>query len=219
MSENLGPIHYMMYEKIKFQDKITSYLLGGKTDKVDEIARAVENKPLDQLIDTDNIHGWLDSKIDVVEKRLNYALKVSKKPKEKLFDLGKKVANGKDFSDYESIFQDLNLYLLDGMPCDRGLSAQVDDGNLYLITTNNLHSKYENEDIRPEDSLANVCEGGHDHESHESFEITSKKPDDLKEEKSTYHEYRYEFLKGYFYDSPYKVELINGINYKISKRI
>lgn len=69
MSENLGPIHYMMYEKIKFQDKITSYLLDGKTDKVDEIARAVENKPLDQLIDTDNIHGWLDSKIDVVEKK------------------------------------------------------------------------------------------------------------------------------------------------------
>ena len=223
MSENLGPIHYMMYEKIKFQDKITSYLLDGKTDKVDEIARPVENKPLDQLIDTDNIHGWLDSKIDVVEKRLNYALKVSKKPKEKLFDLGKKVANGKDFSDYESIFQDLNLYLLDGMPCDRGLSAQVDDGNLYLITTNNLHSKYENEDIRPEDSLANVCEGGHEHDHHENFEVSERNQINLenksKNEKSTYHNFRYEFLKGYFSNSPYDVEMVNGVNFRIFNRV
>ena len=36
MSEFLGPIHYMMYEKIKFQDKITDFLLDGKTEEIDE---------------------------------------------------------------------------------------------------------------------------------------------------------------------------------------
>ena len=36
MSEFLGPIHYMMYEKIKFQDKITNFLLDGNTKEIDE---------------------------------------------------------------------------------------------------------------------------------------------------------------------------------------
>ena len=81
MSENLGPIHYMMYEKIKFQDKITNYLLDGDTSKVDKINKAVSTDPLEDLIDQENIHGWLDSKIDVVENRLNYALNNSENTK------------------------------------------------------------------------------------------------------------------------------------------
>ena len=219
MSNNLGPIHYMMYDKIKFQDKITKYLLDNDTSEIDKVIKPVEDKPLDELIDQSNIHGWLDSKIDVVEKRLNYALKMANNPKERMFDFGKEIGSKKNFLDFENVFRDLNLHLLDGMPCDNGLSAQVDDqGNLYLITNNNLHSKYENEDINPEDSLANVCEGEHDHDHHESFEISKDKPIDLKEEKSSYHDYRYEFLKGYFSNSPYKVEMANGINYKISER-
>lgn len=216
MSKNLGPIHFMMYDKIKFQDKITSYLLDGDTSEVDKINEPVSTEPLENLIDQENIHGWLDSKIDVVEKRLNYAINHSTNTKEKLYEFGKINAEGKDFSDFNGVFTDLNMLLLDGMPCDNGLSAQIDDmGNLYLITNQNLHSKYENQDINPEDARNNVCEGGHDHDHHESFEISNKEDINLKSENSSYHDYRYEFLRGYFSDSPYDVEMVNGINYRI----
>lgn len=216
MSENLGPIHYMMYKKIKFQDDITDYLLENDTSKVDKLNEPVSREPLESLIDQDNIHGWLDSKIDVVENRLNYALNNSKNTKEKMYEFGKENAKGKNFDDFNSVFTDLNMLLLDGMPCDRGLSAQIDDkGDLYLITNTNLHSKYENQNINPEDARDNTCAGGHDHDHHESFEVASNDNIDLKSEKSSYHDYRYEFLKGYFADSPYNVEMINGINYRI----
>ena len=216
MSENLGPIHYMMYDKIKFQDEITNYLLEGDTSKVDKINKPVSKEPLENLIDQANIHGWLDSKIDVVENRLNYALNHSNNTKEKMYEFGKINAKGKDFSNFNTLFTDLNMLLLDGMPCDRGLSAQVDEkGDLYLITNTNLHSKYENQNINPEDARDNTCAGGHDHDHHESFEVSSNDNIDLKGENSTYHDYRYEFLKGYFADSPYEVEMVNGINYRI----
>ncbi len=216
MSENLGPIHYMMYDKIKFQDEITNYLLEGDTSKVDKINKPVSKEPLENLIDQDNIHGWLDSKIDVVENRLNYALNHSNNTKEKMYEFGKINAKGKDFSNFNTLFTDLNMLLLDGMPCDRGLSAQVDEkGDLYLITNTNLHSKYENQNINPEDARDNTCAGGHDHDHHESFEVANNDNINLKKENSSYHDYRYEFLKGYFADSPYEVEMVNGINYRI----
>ncbi|MFO3717215.1 hypothetical protein AB9Q04_02475 [Anaerococcus sp. ENR1011] len=216
MSENLGPIHYMMYEKIKFQDEITNYLLEGDTSEVDKLNKPVSKEPLENLIDQANIHGWLDSKIDVVENRLNYALNNSENTKEKMYEFGKENAKGKNFDDFNSVFSDLNMLLLDGMPCDRGLSAQVDEkGDLYLITNTNLHSKYENQNINPEDARDNTCAGGHDHDHHESFEVANNDNINLKEENSSYHDYRYEFLKGYFSDSPYDVEMINGINYRI----
>lgn len=216
MSEFLGPIHYMMYDKIKFQDEITNYLLDGDSSEVDKVNKPVSTDSLENLIDQDNIHGWLDSRIDIVESRLNYALHHSENPKEKMYQLGEESAKGKDFSDYNAVFSDLNKLLLDGMPCDNGLAAQVDDkGDLYLITNNNMHSKYENKNIDPKDSLDNTCEGGHGHDHHENFEVAEDETISLKSENSNYHEYRYEFLKGYFANSPYNVEMINGINYRI----
>lgn len=215
MSENLGPIHYLMYEKIKFQDDITDFLMDGNFSQIDY--KPVSKKPLEEILDSENIHGFLQEKIDIVETRLAKALTLCKNPSEKLFDLGKSCAKDKDFSSFEKIFTDLNNYLLDGMPCDRGLSAVLDDGDLYLITNNNLHKKYEDE-INLEDSKNATCEGGHSHDHHESFEIGNDEIGALKNEESSYHKYRLDFLKGYFSESPYEVSLVNGINYKISKK-
>ena len=214
MSKTLGPIHYMMYEKIKFQDKITDYLMDGHIQDIKP--NPVSTKPLEEILDQENIHGYLQEKIDIVETRLAKALKLAKDPDEKLYNLGQECGKDKDFSSFEQVFRDLNTYLLDGMPCDQGLSAMVDEDSLYLITNNNLHSKYDDE-IDLEKSKEATCEGGHGHDHHESFEIQEGNLD-LKEEQSTYHTHRLAFLKGYFSDSPYDVELINGINYKISPR-
>lgn len=208
----------MMYDKIKFQDKITNFLLDGNTKKIDEKIEPVSTDSLENLIDQENIHGWLDSRIDVVENRLAYAIKNSTNTKEKLFDFGKKMAQGKSFDNFNDIFTDLNMYLLDGMPCDNGLSASIDqNGDLYLITNINLHEKYFEDFINPEDSLGNTCEGGHGHDHHEAFEVSTN-GFELKEENSPYHLYRYEFLKGYFDDSDYEVDLVGGINYRIHKK-
>ncbi|MDY3006130.1 hypothetical protein [Anaerococcus porci] len=218
MSEFLGPIHYMMYDKIKFQDEITNYLLDGNTEKLDKQIKAVSRESLDTLIDQENIHGWLDSKIDVVENRLAYAIKNSDNAKGKLFEFGKKKAKDKCFDNFNDIFSDLNMYLLDGMPCDNGLSASIDkNGDLFLITNVNCHEKYFKNFVNPEDSLNNTCEGGHSHDHHESFEINTK-DFELRVENSPYHLYRYEFLKGYFDESDYQVDLVGGINYRIYKK-
>lgn len=218
MSKFLGPIHFMMYDKIKFQDEITNFLLDGDTSKLDEKIAPVSTDNLENLIDQENIHGWLDSKIDVVENRLAYAIKNSTNTKEKLFEFGKKMAQGKSFDNFNDIFSDLNMFLLDGMPCDNGLSASIDqNGDLYLITNVNLHEKYFEDFINPEDSLDNTCEGGHSHDHHEAFEVNTN-GFDLKTEDSPYHLYRYEFLKGYFANSDYEVDLVGGINYRIYKK-
>lgn len=217
MSKTLGPIHYNMYEKIKFQDVITSFLMDGQTEIIDNKIPPVSNEPLETIIDQENIHGYLASKIDIVENRLSMALNLSKNPEEKLYNLGQKMSDNKNFNSYEELFSDLNMYLLDGMPCDNGLSAMMGDDGLYLVTNVNLHKKYDSF-IDPKDSLNNTCEGGHDHDHHESFEIKDEEKINMKKENSTYHEYRYEFLKGYFSNTDYNVDLVDGINYKIYKK-
>lgn len=215
MSKTLGPIHYLMYEKIKFQDKISDFILDGDCSKIE--LKPVSTKPLEEILDQENIHGYLQEKIDIVESRLAKALSLCKNPSEKLFKLGQECGKSKDFSSFEQIFTDLNYYLLDGMPCDQGLSAVLNQGSLYLITNTNLHKKYE-EEINLENSRNASCEGGHSHDSHESFEVGAGVVNDLKTEESTYHKYRLDFLKGYFSESPYDVCLVNGINYKITKK-
>ncbi|MDO4594650.1 MAG: hypothetical protein Q4B52_04660 [Tissierellia bacterium] len=220
MSSTLGPIHYMMYEKIKFQDIITDYLMDHDTREIDKIQKPVSTDDLSSLIDQENIHGWLSSRIDMVEKRLALAFKLSKNPKQKMYELGRKKGENKDFSSLSIIFKTLNYYLLDGMPCDNGMMPQVDDENsLYLITNNNLHTQYyENDDINPNDSLDDTCAGGHSHDHHENFELHHGQINLDDNETDLYHQMRYEFLKGYFENSPYKVEIVNGISYKISDK-
>lgn len=215
MSKTLGPIHYLMYEKIKFQDKITDFLMDGDFSQIKY--KPVSKRPLDEILDQENIHGFLQEKIDIVESRLAQALNLCENPSEKLYKLGQECGKRKDFSSFEEIFTDLNTYLLDGMPCDQGLSAVLDGEILYLITNNNLHKKYEDE-INLENSRNASCQGGHDHDHHESFELGNGEISELKTEESTYHKYRLDFLRGYFSQSPYEVDLVNGINYKITKK-
>lgn len=220
MSKNLGPIHYMMYEKIKFQDKITDYIMEGKTEEIDKDFPKVKTDPLEDLVDQENIHGWLSSRIDMVENRLARAINLAENPEEKFYDLGKIEGSKEKLDSFEEVFDKLNLRLLDGMPCDRALRAGMDEeGNLLLITDTNLHQQYENEAINPEDSLTDSCEGGHDHDSHETFEIGKVSGVENKKEKSKYHQMRYEFIKGFLENSPFKAELLDGVNIKIGEEI
>ena len=87
--------------------------------------------PLEDMIDTSNIHGWLQEKIHSAEYRLaTWTVKILEKDscKEKLEDLyinqGLKAADEvimseKVLNNAVDIFNSVNDYILDGMPCDR----------------------------------------------------------------------------------------------------
>lgn len=58
MSKFLGPIHFLMYEKIKFQDRLTASILSKEElDLLNKSIAPVSTDPLDEIIDVDNIHG------------------------------------------------------------------------------------------------------------------------------------------------------------------
>lgn len=218
MSKFLGPIHYMMYDKIKFQDKITESILDKEElEKLNEALPAVEDRPLDEIIDQDNIHGFLSSKIDIVESRLSYALKHGKDVLTKVYEVGKSVAP-ESFLNQEDMFTKLNNYILDGMPCDHALCANLDDDfNLVLSEVSDVHEKYENNplSINPDDSRSNTCEGDHDHDDHESFHVCDGKIDlNSDEEVIDFYLAREAFLKGFFEKSGHEVKRV-GKNFII----
>lgn len=209
MSKFLGPIHYLMYDKIKFQDKITEAILDKEDlDKLNKAIPPVELKALDEIIDQDNIHGFLSSKIDVVESRLSYAIKNGSDVLNKVYKLGESLAP-ESFSNQEDMFTQLNNYILDGMPCDHAMCASLDDdGNLVLSEMEDVHAKYEEDplSINADDSRTNTCEGEHDHDDHESFHVCDAKLNFNSDEKvSNFYLVREAFLKGFFEKSGHEV--------------
>ncbi len=80
MSLFLGPIHYWLYNKIDLQNKIVDNIIEKLNIKdinnyLDNNFGYLENKPLEDMINTENIHGWLQEKVNVVENRLAYVVK------------------------------------------------------------------------------------------------------------------------------------------------
>lgn len=155
MSLFLGPIHYWLYNKIELQNRITENII--KSLNIEEIRKDLDekygyldNKPLEDMIDTQNIHGWLQEKVNVVENRLAYVTKYAldkdikniDKIKEIFFNFGRdiKIDNKEDA---QVIFKAIDDNLLDGMPCDR--AKNVLDKNQDFISFERricVHKKY-----------------------------------------------------------------------------
>lgn len=141
MSLYLGKIHYWLFNKILwFKDLEIEFEKLGKLKGIntEELLKEVTknygervlDKPLEEIIDTSNIHGWLDSKIKISEGRLAEIISVLKKSevsdeeiKSVFKDQGRKAAikdlEKRSLETAEEIFNGLNDYILDGMPCDR----------------------------------------------------------------------------------------------------
>ena len=84
MSAFLGPIHYWLYRKIQLQEELIEALAElSEKEHWEEISKdglrestvRRELRPLNELIDITNIHGWLQERIQDVEGR--YALLVT----------------------------------------------------------------------------------------------------------------------------------------------
>ena len=140
MSAFLGPIHHVMYAKILLQDRISEALLshaeqqGWTTDlraAVDAAAPAAPDRPLEEIINASNIHGWLARAVSGCETRLAaIAATILDGHPECLEPLTAAVyALGAAQTlpaqaDAPAVFDAMTAVLLDGMPCDRPLQVQ-----------------------------------------------------------------------------------------------
>ncbi|MEW9080930.1 hypothetical protein [Terrisporobacter glycolicus] len=143
MSLFLGKIHYWLFNKIlwfeKLEDKIINLAKeeGFEVEKLgaeiqNKYGEKLPNKPLEELIDTSNIHGWLQNQIHCAERRMaawtKLLIEADEKNYSKLEEIYKSqgiVAANEIKSEGrlpftpEELFNCINDYILDGMPCDR----------------------------------------------------------------------------------------------------
>lgn len=143
MSLYLGKIHYWLFNKILWFEGLEEEIInvakyeGLDIDKIskkvnENFGEKLPNKPLEEIIDHNNIHGWLQEKIYSSEKRMatwiNEILKHNKDSINKIeqvyINQGIKAAKETlsqniDVSDASKIYSRINDYILDGMPCDR----------------------------------------------------------------------------------------------------
>lgn len=181
MSLHLGPIHEMMYRKMLRLDLATEALLETLPDekkRLDQVVAPLKREPLEQLIDQDNIHGWLASCIDRAEIRYAFALNCREKDFGQCLEkVGEQWSGDFDCpADIDELFSRVNMILLDGMPCDRALTAYEQDGELVLHQEVPVHHGYAQAalgEMDPELSRAKTCAGNHDHDHHESFDLAT----------------------------------------------
>jgi len=79
MSAFLGPIHFWLYDKIKIQNEIVEEILDYAEKNNENIRSELyakfgdgDLKPLSEVIDVTNIHGWLQERVARVERKLAY---------------------------------------------------------------------------------------------------------------------------------------------------
>lgn len=160
MSAFLGPIHYWLYNKIQLQQAIVDdiYALGKNyglslQEECDSRYGSFENKPLEEMIDHGNIHGWLQERVSQVEYKYAYSVKtLLDQDPTALSQLKELLANkGRELSrtltptlpDAVGMFKVISDNLLDGMPCDHANSI-VDKSEDQIVWKRNLcvHQTY-----------------------------------------------------------------------------
>lgn len=133
MSAFLGPIHFWVYNKIQIQQGIVDNIIEafegmvpGLKEKLDSEYGGTERRPLEQVIDESNIHGWLQKNVTQAEFKLAESVTtiIGKDPEaigtiKKIFwEKGKELSGKIEKSNASSAYKVLNDSLLDGMPCD-----------------------------------------------------------------------------------------------------
>ncbi|QSX09329.1 hypothetical protein J0B03_04500 [Alkalibacter rhizosphaerae] len=164
MSLFLGHVHYWLYDKIKWFEALerdmhqyaTDHGFPSKSWKEEHIASfgaPVGDQPLEDVIDTNNIHGWLQDKIHRAEGRhAALVTKILSQGEEHLdglkalFAKQGAIAAGnyeKSVEEPVELFNALNDFILEGMPCDRVNEVVVNDENvIQWIRTTCLHSDH-----------------------------------------------------------------------------
>lgn len=168
MSKFLAPIHSWLFNKIKLYENLEKDIINDfKADPNMNISKIIEmldssfekplgDAPIEEIIDVSNIHGWLQNRIKIAEIRHAFLItnilnefghNALEKMKESYKSQGKSC--GKEASEkYNTVtpfelFNALNNYILEGMPCDSANSVCVNEENvLEWRTVKDLHKDY-----------------------------------------------------------------------------
>lgn len=139
MSAFLGPIHHWLYRKVLWHEELLEAIYsemqknGHDPDALRHYAQTQYGIPetgaLEDVIDTANIHGWLQDRIHSLEHRMAYAITTGlKQAYLSLEDLktlyrenGRLAKNAlsETLDQPDQVFKAIYDYLLEGMPCDR----------------------------------------------------------------------------------------------------
>lgn len=159
MKEKLAPIHFMQHNRIRIQENLEIFLIDMFSledldrDLISLHGERTNDEPLENQIDHDNIHGWLESHVAGNEKRLAaLARKIVETSDVEALTLayaeyGRKVGESLkgdiQFTNGQELYGYLNALLLDGMPCDK-ISVLVESDESHLIWHNvrDIHGSY-----------------------------------------------------------------------------
>lgn len=142
MSLFLGKIHYWLFNKVLWFEGLEDKVIDFTKDKIVDVnnlenqinlkyGKKLENKNLEEIIDTSNIHGWLQGKIHSAEGRMaawtkvilennqDYILDMRKVYENQGVNAANEAKESLENINAETIFNSMNDYILDGMPCDR----------------------------------------------------------------------------------------------------
>ncbi|MGL4954632.1 MAG: hypothetical protein ACRC4Y_04035 [Cetobacterium sp.] len=153
MSLYLGKIHYWLFNKIvwfeNLEESIVKFIEDRGLDisvqkaEIDEkYGKKLENKNLEEIIDVNNIHGWLQGRIHSSEGRMaawvDFILKNDENAIEdlkKVFEeqailAVQEIKKERNPVTASEIYNCMNNYILDGMPCDRVNIISVSEDSL-----------------------------------------------------------------------------------------
>lgn len=142
MSLFLGKIHYWLFNKVLWFEGLEGEIIKLAKDKGIDLEKLeaeinskygvkTPNKNLEDMIDTSNIHGWLQGKIHSAEGRMaawtkvilennqDYILDMRKVYENQGVNAANEAKESLENINAETIFNSMNDYILDGMPCDR----------------------------------------------------------------------------------------------------
>lgn len=157
MSAFLAPIHFWLYHKVELQEELIQKIAGAAEEKAGSAGggnyqRYVRKdlRPLDEMIDTMNIHGWLNERIQDAETRyaalVTEILKADEQQADALetlaFQFGQehRVPEGTNAAGAYRAFEDA---LLNGMPCDRvNVLTQKEADHVVWEQTADLHGRF-----------------------------------------------------------------------------
>ena len=158
MSAFLGPIHFWLYNKIQIQQEILEEILSlsyniipGLKEGLDTKYGVSETKPLEEVIDQGNIHGWLQSSITQVEYKLaNCVTYIIKNNPDMLIKIksifetkGEEKSSLIGTSNAAEAYKVISDCLLDGMPCDHANSVLEENEEKVIWKRNTcVHMKY-----------------------------------------------------------------------------
>lgn len=159
MSVFLGPIHHWLYHKIQLQEELIQSILEAAgqnnwdcvtTETLDAGCGMIDSRPLEEIIDPRNIHGWLQLKIEIVESRLAFLVTdLLQKKKATRSDLEQIAYHFGQQHPVVSIldpsraYQELGDRLIDGMPCDHvNVIKEQAENRLAWQQTKCVHHQY-----------------------------------------------------------------------------